>query len=69
MSIVMHREVDSLFRQATEVWLRGRNVDASKKVFVATEIIVFDFELLIGVRFDFIPYYNRKCMCYSGLRI
>jgi len=30
-------------------------MDASKK-FVATGIIVFDFELFIGDRFDFIPY-------------
>ena len=30
-------------------WLMGREVDASKKkFFVATEIIVFDFELFIG---------------------
>ena len=34
-----------------ETWLRGRNVDASKKKFsVATETIVFDFELFIGVQ-------------------
>ena len=32
-----------------ETWLMGRKVDASKKkFFVATEIIVFDFELFIG---------------------
>jgi hypothetical protein len=31
-----------------EAWLRGRNGDASKKIFVATGIIVFDFELFIG---------------------
>jgi len=34
-----------------ETWLMGREVDASKKkFFVATEIIVFDFELFIGER-------------------
>jgi len=31
-----------------EAWLKCRNVDASKKIFVATEILVFDFELFIG---------------------
>jgi hypothetical protein len=32
-----------------ETWLTDRKVDASKKkFFVATEIIVFDFELFIG---------------------
>ena len=33
-----------------EAWLRGRNVDASKKISVATGIIVFDFDLFIGER-------------------
>lgn len=32
------------------VWLTRRNVDASKKNFVATGIIVFDFDLFIGGR-------------------
>jgi hypothetical protein len=32
-----------------EAWLRGRNMDASRKI-VATGILVFDFELLIGER-------------------
>ncbi len=27
-----------------------RNEDASKKVFLATDILVFDFEFFIGVR-------------------
>ena len=31
-----------------EAWLIGRKVDASKKIFVATKTIVFDFELFIG---------------------
>jgi len=31
-----------------EAWLRGDNVDASKTIFVAIGIIVFDFELFIG---------------------
>ena len=31
-----------------EAWLRGRNVDALKKMFVATEIIIFDIELSMG---------------------
>ena len=30
-------------------WLKCRNDDASKKIFVATEILVFDFELFTGV--------------------
>ena len=33
-----------------ETWLIGRKVDASKKIFVATEILLFDFELFIGER-------------------
>ena len=33
-----------------EAWLKCRNVDASKKIFVATENILFDFELFIGDR-------------------
>jgi len=33
-----------------EAWLIGRKVDASKKIFWATEFIVFDIELFIGVR-------------------
>jgi len=32
-------------------WLKCRNKDASKKIFVATGILVFDFELFIGDRF------------------
>ena len=33
-----------------EAWLRGRDMDASKKnFFVVTGILVFDFELFIGV--------------------
>jgi hypothetical protein len=31
-----------------EGWLIRRNVDASRKIFVAMGIIVFDFELFIG---------------------
>jgi hypothetical protein len=33
-----------------EAWLIGRDIDASKKIFVATGILVFDFELFIGER-------------------
>jgi len=33
-----------------EAWLIGRDMDASKKILVATRILVFDFELFIGVR-------------------
>src|SRR4030042_1479004 len=31
-----------------EAWLISRTVDASKKIFIATRIIVFDFELFMG---------------------
>jgi len=31
--------------------VKCRNVDASKRILVATGILVFDFELFIGVRF------------------
>ncbi len=33
-----------------ETWLMDREVDASKKILVATETLVFDFELFIGER-------------------
>jgi hypothetical protein len=33
-----------------EAWLIGRNVDASKNIFMATGILVFDVELFIGAR-------------------
>jgi len=33
-----------------ETWFKYRNMDASKKIFVSTEILVFDFELFIGDR-------------------
>ena len=33
-----------------ETWLIGRKVDASKKIFVVTGILVLDFELFIGGR-------------------
>ena len=34
-----------------ERWLISRNEDASKRIFVATGILVFDFDLFIGDRF------------------
>ena len=39
---------------SSECWLIliYRNEDASKKIFVATEILVFDFEFFIGGRHD-----------------
>ena len=33
-----------------EAWLIGREMDASKKIFMAARILVFDFELFIGGR-------------------
>jgi len=30
------------------VWLRGRNIDASKKIFVVTELLIFELEPYIG---------------------
>ena len=32
---------------SNEAWLIGREMDASKKILVATRILVFDFELFI----------------------
>ena len=40
-----------------KAWLKCRNVDALKKIFAAAEILVFDFELFIGVR----------CVCVYSL--
>jgi len=37
-------------------WLIGRNEDASKKIFLATGILVFDFEFFIGERDEFSGY-------------
>ena len=42
-----------------EGWLIGREMDASKKSFVATRNLVFDFELFIGGRFQLIS--NIRC--------
>jgi hypothetical protein len=50
-----------------ETWLIGRKVDASKKIFVVTEILLFDFELFIGVQHDFIPYNSHKIIFYRYL--
>ena len=36
------------YRLSYEAWLTGRNVDASEKD-VATRVLVFDFELFMGV--------------------
>ncbi len=57
-------------------WLICRNEDASKKIFVATGILVFDFELFIGGRVqqfltarserwcpDFLCCYNLLDLC------
>jgi len=33
-----------------EAWLIRRNVDASKKIFAAIGILLFDFEFFIGGR-------------------
>ena len=33
---------------SNEAWLIGREMDASKIIFVVTRILVFDFELFIG---------------------
>jgi hypothetical protein len=38
-----------------EAWLISRNEDASKKIFVATGILSFDFELSIGDRVRRLP--------------
>jgi len=40
-------------------WLIGHNMDASKRVFGTTGILVFDFELFIGVPFE-TPRYVKK---------
>jgi len=31
-----------------ETWLIGRKVDTSKKIYMVTGLLVFDFELFIG---------------------
>ncbi len=41
---------NELVKQVSVRWLTYRNVDASKKNFVATGILVFDFELFIRGR-------------------
>jgi hypothetical protein len=52
-----------------EAWLKCRNEDASKKILVATEILVFDFELFIGGRvysFYLTAAKNRDLMLHVG---
>jgi hypothetical protein len=48
-----------------EAWLIGRKVDASKKILVATEILLFDFELFTGARVnchDCLPISYAACI-------
>ena len=50
----------------------SRNEDASKKMFVATGILVFDFELFIGGLFHVVlcgTRINRPDICFTGLYI
>jgi len=54
---------------SNETWLISRKVDASKKIFVVTEILLFDFELFIGVQCVFIPFNNHKIMFYKYLYV
>jgi len=37
-------------QMSNEAWLTRRNMDASKKIFVPTGILAFDFELFIAER-------------------
>jgi hypothetical protein len=46
-----------------EAWLICDNEDASKKTFVATRILVFDFGLFVGERFQ------RPCTSGSELAL
>ena len=46
-----------------------RNKDASKKIFVATGILVFDFELFIGDRFFLFPVSLVRSILFSLLYI
>ena len=48
MSTIMHREVEDAVQISYEARLISHNEDASKKIFMATEVLVFDFEVFIG---------------------
>ena len=52
-----------------ETWLIGHKVDASKKIFVVTEILLFDFELFIGDRRQKVKYCAAKaCSQHYNVR-
>jgi len=40
-------------------WFKCRNEDASKKIFVATGILVFDFELFVGGHWSLLVHDSR----------
>jgi hypothetical protein len=52
-------------QMSDETWLIGRKMDASKKIFMATRIIVFDIELFIGARYQSITIieFPRQSFC------
>jgi len=43
----------------------SRNEDASKKIFVATGILGFDFEIFIGGRCDLLATREPHCICLT----
>ena len=52
-----------------EAWLIGRNQDASKETFVATEILLFDFVLFIGGLFQNSKKLASFSICLISARI
>jgi len=48
---VFNGRVQQFLTASSERWLIYRNEDASKKIFVATENLLFDFEFFIGDQF------------------
>ena len=50
-----------------EAWLIGREMDASKKIFIVTRILVYDFELFIGALREkgYVTSFRKKLFQFS----
>lgn len=48
----MFRKFKRVFLENSGAWLRTHNMDASKNIFVVTDILLFDFELFIGALYQ-----------------
>ena len=61
MCIVEYHKTGRAVQMSNKTWLTDRKVDASKKIFfVATKIVVFDFELFIGEHRQLVSVFNSQ---------